>query len=274
MNRKSFSILCSGLVLLALLFLSIVSPVQANNFQVERILSTNGSSAVISSLTRLAQGSAPQGAATQLAHLAGLAAGIGQTADNNLGSRLGWFLNPLRNLITLLLVGLLGMWLFPNLIKESAEQLQTHPFPSLGWGLISLVAFFLILVGVVLVAVAVTMFFTVITLGGLAWSAVGLGSLLFSALLVLFNLCIAYFSKIVVSYLIGHLILARFLPNAADARFWPLILGLVIIVLLVAIPFVGWFINWIVVIFGLGAIWEMAYGRLRHRQPVAELTPA
>ena len=50
------------------------------------------------------------------------------------------------------------------------------------------------------------------------------------------------------------MILTRLNPAWKDSRFWPLIVGLVIFVILAAIPYLGWLINFVVILFGLGAL--------------------
>jgi hypothetical protein len=53
-----------------------------------------------------------------------------------------------------------------------------------------------------------------------------------------------------------------------DGRFWPLVLGVVILALLVAIPYVGWLINAVFILLSLGALWIVAANWLRSRQAV------
>ncbi len=57
----------------------------------------------------------------------------------------------------------------------------------------------------------------------------------------------------------GKLILSRIKPEWAEHKIWPLILGVVIFAILVAIPIFGGLVNAIVILLGLGALW--LYGR-------------
>jgi hypothetical protein len=50
--------------------------------------------------------------------------------------------------------------------------------------------------------------------------------------------------------------------------------GLVIFAVLVAIPFLGWLINFVVILFGLGALWLIGQERFRRQPPTAAVAVA
>jgi len=60
--------------------------------------------------------------------------------------------------------------------------------------------------------------------------------------------------------------LKRLAPGVMKYRILPLLLGLVLYVVLRSIPVLGWAIEGIVTILGLGAIWLA----VRHRRPAPE----
>jgi hypothetical protein len=62
-----------------------------------------------------------------------------------------------------------------------------------------------------------------------------------------------------VAQLSGKLILARINPALAEHKVWPLVIGVILIALLVALPLVGWLFGILIMFIGLGAIW--AWGR-------------
>jgi hypothetical protein len=74
-------------------------------------------------------------------------------------------------------------------------------------------------------------------------------------LLSAFALTVFFGSKVIVAYLAGSLILGRLAPKVAGYRFLLLLLGAVLYILLRSIPTVGWVIELLIVVFGLGAIW-------------------
>ena len=102
-----------------------------------------------------------------------------------------------------------------------------------------------------------------ITLDNLVGTVIVLGLLVLFALAVLFGIAVAYVTKIVVSFLGGRLILARLKPDWADGRIWPLVVGLVVFVIITAVPWLGGLIGLIVVLLGLGALWLLGLETLR-----------
>jgi len=57
------------------------------------------------------------------------------------------------------------------------------------------------------------------------------------------------------------MILERIDSNAANHKIIALILGLLIYILLIAIPYFGWAVSVIAMIFGLGAVWLVFRGK-------------
>jgi cytoskeletal protein CcmA (bactofilin family) len=176
----------------------------------------------------------------------------------------GWFLGHLRRLVTLLLVGLLIIWVAPSWTEKATGALQAKPLPSLGWGVVSIAAFALALLVILIVTIIVAVVLGVITLGGLAGTTAWTGALTMALLVFFFSIAVAYVTKVVVSVLGGRLILARLKPDWAEGRIWPLVVGVVLFVIITAIPILGWLLNLIVVLLGLGALWLL--GRDVYRQ--------
>jgi cytoskeletal protein CcmA (bactofilin family) len=180
---------------------------------------------------------------------------------------LDWFLDNLRNLASLLVVGLLLAWLAPGFIARTSAALREQPLPSLLWGIVSFFAVFFALFVLAVIVVILAIFFGFITLGSLVGTIIGLGLLAAFALILGFIIAVSYLSKIVVSYLGGRLILTRLSPQLADSRVWPMILGIVLFAILAAIPILGWLVSLVVVLLGLGALWLWAARAVR-REPL------
>ena len=73
-----------------------------------------------------------------------------------------------------------------------------------------------------------------------------------------------YVSKIVVAHFLGNTLLR---PKRQDPRslVLPLLLGLVLVLIAVSLPYVGWVINLLLVVLGLGAMGQALYRSVRHR---------
>jgi len=186
-----------------------------------------------------------------------------------------WALDSMRTILTLVLFGLLLGWVTPAFMRTTSDKIKHQTWPSLGWGAIAWGAFFFALLLIVIVMIAGGIIFGVLTLGGISGVIIWLGILSMFALIVLFVLATAYVSKIVVGTAIGRWILSKINPTLAEHRFWPMILGVILIAVVIALlhfplaplGFFGWLLNFAVVLFGLGALW--LWGRDRFtKQPV------
>jgi cytoskeletal protein CcmA (bactofilin family) len=192
----------------------------------------------------------------------------GQVEETPQARALDWFLDNLRTLVTLLLVGLLMVWLAPRFTRGGAAILAARPLPSFGWGIVSVFAVFFVLFVLILVVVILAILFGVVTLGDLMGATIWTGLLIAFALLVAFGLAVGYVSKIIVSYLAGRLILSRIRPDWAESRAWAVVIGVLVFTILLAVlsaiwGFLGALYTWIVVLFGLGALWLLVWQRLR-----------
>jgi hypothetical protein len=180
-----------------------------------------------------------------------------------------WFRGHLRNLISLLLAGLLMAWVVPKFTRQTASTVEKKPLPSFGWGIVAVAAAFVALMVVIAAVVILAIVLGFISFGGLTGTIVWVGILAGFMLVVGVSLAIGYVSKIAVSYLGGRMILERTKPEWAESRFWPMVLGVIIFAILVAIPFLGGIINLIVVLLGLGALWILGMETFQRPQAVA-----
>lgn len=186
---------------------------------------------------------------------------------------LKWGLDLLRSMVTLVLLGLLFAWLAPKALAAAATKIETQTWPSLGWGFLTWAIFVFILLLIVVVMIAGGILFGALTLGGLSGTVIWLGLLALFALTVTFVLASAFVSKIVVGNALGKWAFGRINPALAEHRYWPMVLGVVLIVLVIGmfqfpllpVGFFGWLLNTAVVLFGLGALW--LWGRDRLRKP-------
>lgn len=180
-----------------------------------------------------------------------------------------------KEFVTLLVFGLLGIWLFSAFLKRSADKLEAKPLHSTGIGLLGLVISVALIGVVVLVGVLIIILgigLGALNLWDLAWAVWGVG---FSSLGLTFWLSllfVSYGTKVIVAFLVGTMILKRLTPDSLKYNILPLLLGLLIYVLLAWIPYLGWVIAILVNAAGLGAAW-FAF-RERGTEESTELVPA
>lgn len=144
-------------------------------------------------------------------------------------------IDKIIGLIGVLLVGIITIAIFPNLFKKvtkTNEKLNVNEvLKKLGLGFLML--FFL-------PVVAIMLFITVI---GLSLGVISL---------IIYGLAI-YYSIIIAGCVIGNLILTKLIKRKENA-YLSLLIGVVLITIIKLIPFVGPFIGFISLLFGLGII--------------------
>lgn len=128
--------------------------------------------------------------------------------------------------VSSLVLGLLLLWLFPATVQAIVESLYQRPLSVLGAGVLAFILIPLIAFVLLLVVIGIPL----------------------ALILWVLYLIALYLSKIFVFLAIGQLILKNV------ARGWALALGLVIYEILAIVPFIGPFIVFLTILFGLGMI--------------------
>ena len=166
-----------------------------------------------------------------------------------------WFVRQLRRLITLLLIGALMMWLVPDWTRKVTGIVQAKPLPSLGWGVVAIAAFVTAMVILLIATILLAIIFGLVTLGELAGRFAVLGGIVMSTAGFGFGLTWAYVTKIIIGLLLGQLLFRLFKSPAAEHRWWPMLLGVLVFVIIAAVPLLGWLAKLVAALLGLGAIW-------------------
>ncbi|HEU5099300.1 MAG TPA: hypothetical protein VFU22_09790 [Roseiflexaceae bacterium] len=184
----------------------------------------------------------------------------------------------LQRLASLLLVGLLLLWLVPAWTRRLVDSVEARPLPDLGWGLVAFVAFVAAVAGILVLTIVLAIAFGYLTLGGLVALIVGLGLLINATLVIGYIAFVGYVAAIVVAFMAGRWLLRKFQPAWAEQPIVPLAIGLILYVILTAIPWLGTLIGLLVALLALGALWDWGratIGRQRPRAtPVVGLQPA
>ena len=174
---------------------------------------------------------------------------------------LGWIWAQVRRLLTLLVIGSLLLWLVPAKMREIVATLREKPWPSLGWGFVASIGFWVAFIAIFVITLSVGIFLAVITFGNLAAAAFAIGLVGDWAFLIGFLLLWFWVSKVVFCFVGGQWILERFKPGWTGAWIWPLLIGVVLFTIVRAIPCLGFLVDVILTFFGLGAMWIWASRR-------------
>ncbi len=177
-------------------------------------------------------------------------------------------LQKLQRLVALLLIGWLLMRFVPGWTQGLTTTIQTRPLPSLGWGLVTFIG-----AGVVITVVSIVAFLLTgllaFVLPDLILPVAGIGivfNMCISIALAIFAICVP---QIIISFLGGRWLMEHLRPNQISGKIISLFVGLVVFVLLTAIPVLGGIFEFIIVLMSLGAVW--LWGRreihdIKHRQ--------
>jgi hypothetical protein len=171
----------------------------------------------------------------------------------------------IQRLLALLLIGWALLHWVPRWTKGLAETIQTQPWQCLGWGAVGAIA---------VAPTAITIFLVIVFLGGLFALTlpmfipplIGVGFLTYITLSLVLTLIVAYLAPILVSLLGGQRLMQLVRPMETR-QIAILGIGLLIFVIVTAIPVLGWVLSLIAALFGLGAIWVSLRGRGYHPAP-------
>lgn len=201
------------------------------------------------------------------------AQGGGLSRIERISPVVSWIFKTLRNLITLLLLGGLALWLLPGVLRRLVEQVRTAPASAAGYGALALLVGYAgaFLAGLVILSVGI--FLLIVTLGGLGGTVLGIGLSSLAVFVTALGFLVVYGSKLVLAFLGGEWIMRKLAPNASHPYLWAMVVGVVVYVLLRAIPFIGWIFGLLATLLGLGAMY-LVYRTWRAERLAAAEQPA
>ncbi len=146
---------------------------------------------------------------------------------------IGWLVSKIFSFLSMLVIGFALLIAAPKLFIKMKNEMHKKPLTKMGYGFI-----YLILIPVIA-------FLLVFTIIGIPLSFI---------IVSLYLICLMIV-KIFVSYTIGHKLFEIFdIPN--KNKFAVFSFGLVVFILLISIPFIGWPAKFVLTIWGLGALVE------------------
>jgi hypothetical protein len=198
-----------------------------------------------------------------------------QSSGTNTEQWQTWGIALLRNIAALLIVGLLAVWLIPAQLTFSSEQPRSRPWRSLLIGFLVLLLGWFVALFALLLVLGLAFFFFWISLPNLGFLVGSLGAMAVGLASIIYWLSIAFFSKVIIAFLLGRTIFARSTAKYAQGRVLPLIVGVVLFALIVSIPYLGWVVSVFATMFGLGALWMVAFPhKEKEPEPVTVVQPA
>jgi hypothetical protein len=198
-----------------------------------------------------------------------------QSTNTNTEAWQTWGIALLRNIAALLIVGLLSVWLLPAQLTVSSGLPRSRPWRSLLTGFLVLLLGWLVAFIAFLLVLGLAFFLFWISLPNLGFLAGSLGIMAVGLASIVYWLSITYFSKVIIAYLLGRVIFAKSTSKYAQGRVLPLVVGVIVFALIVSIPYLGWVISVIATMFGLGALWMVAFPeKVKEPEPVDVLQPA
>lgn len=171
-----------------------------------------------------------------------------------------YLIDSLRDLLTVMIIGVLGLRVVPNFVIQPAQNVQRRLIPTIGWGLVAFMLSFPTAVLLILISIVALLILFALRLSDLSIiSAIGLVTANL-ALIGGFWFLLLFMGRVVVSFAVGQLICRYMLrvrePDGFRRWILCLVLGGIIYVLLTNIPLpaVGIIIELVVALAGIGAV--------------------
>jgi cytoskeletal protein CcmA (bactofilin family) len=172
----------------------------------------------------------------------------------------------LRHFLCAAFIGLVVFLVMPKSALAWADNVRTRPLASLGGGILGFFGFCIVAAGVIFATVIIAIGAGISTLTELIPTVIVGGVLGFSILVFVFFLFIAFLAEAVVGLALGRLVLRH---DNFGSRLVAFLLGLVVVALLLSIPKAGFFLGFLVLLFGLGGytLWLAGF------EPVLDTIP-
>jgi cytoskeletal protein CcmA (bactofilin family) len=161
--------------------------------------------------------------------------------------------DALRRYISIVIVGLLLLWLTPRVFRGAGEAVRRRPLVAFGLGIVAAVGVVVAVVLVILLTVLLAIVLGLVGLGSLAGTIAFAGTVTVLVIVFLTFVAVTFGAQAAVGLGIGRL-LVRGDPLSFGMAFLALLIGVLVVVLLAAIPVAGGWLEALLVLLGLGAL--------------------
>jgi cytoskeletal protein CcmA (bactofilin family) len=172
-------------------------------------------------------------------------------------------LDHARRYVGIVLVGGLLLWLVPRVMASAADLVRERPLPDLGVGILAVIGFCVACLALLAAMLVLAIPLGILGFGQLAATIV-IGTLLIGCILTFaFALIVLFVAAAIVGLAIGRVVLRYTFADWNQRPTVALLLGVLLIVVVTAVPVLGGLINAIAVLLGLGALMLMTWWWLR-----------
>jgi cytoskeletal protein CcmA (bactofilin family) len=168
----------------------------------------------------------------------------------------------------LLVIGVLGWLIAPNIWQRPLVNLRVRPIPSFSAGLLAFILSFPIVFILALLSILIVLIFVVVQLQGVA-IAVGFALALVNiGTIGGFYFVAIYGARVVVGWALGRFLLGSIRTEMPQRNYalLSLVVGVLVLSIAVSLPTIGWVVNALTLFLGLGTILSVAFqylGRVR-----------
>ncbi len=164
-------------------------------------------------------------------------------------------MNVARNFLKLMALGALALWLLSKPLKKVVDAGYKEPLKAMGWGFVVMAVGFLSALILPLVFIMAGVMIGFVSLGSLLYVWFGLVGLTYLLASALFFFTVFTLSKLIAAYMFGKWIMKAVFKEKKENAWLNLLIGVVLFVILRAIPFIGWLAAFAAILIGTGAFW-------------------
>ncbi|MFN8371815.1 MAG: polymer-forming cytoskeletal protein [Anaerolineae bacterium] len=196
--------------------------------------------------------------------------------DDTLERNLNLYITQaIREFITLALIGVLVLLLFPRALQDPLRYLQARPLTCMGVSVFTLIVLIPIGLAVLVLSLFIVFVLSLFGLNDLVLSIGALLGIINVGGVSLFAFVFGFLSRVVVCFALGRMLLhlvARYRPTP-QGQFASLFIGVGLMALATPLPVIGLIVYGIAAALGLGAVLSVVQGQIRAARENNTLPP-